>query len=172
MTIGFLRLGSEDRARVAHLVPEPQEAVFTAVPAERLRVLGPGETGWAVTVGEDIVGFFVLDRDFAATHDFALPGEVGLRSLLIDPARRGKGLGQAVMLGLPQLVAQEFPGAAGVVLTCNFRNTVAYRTYIRSGFVDTGEVDHGGSAGPQHAMRLGASLSGPRRPATEPGETG
>ncbi|PZQ96809.1 MAG: GNAT family N-acetyltransferase [Cereibacter sphaeroides] len=143
-----------DGARVMHLIPGPHEHIFTATPADRLRALGHAETGWAILEGDDVVGFFVLDGDFAALHDFAREDEIGLRSLLIDSARRGEGLGQAAMLALPGLVAREYPQARGVVLTCNLRNKKAYETYLRAGFADTGEVYLGGSAGPQHIMQL------------------
>jgi hypothetical protein len=41
-----------------------------------------------------------------------------------------------------------------VVLTVNVRNPVARAVYVRGGFVDAGELHLGGSAGPQHVLRL------------------
>ena len=58
------------------------------------------------------------------------------------------------MAALPGLVTRELPGARTVVLTVNVRNQVARQLYLRHGFTDTGELYLGGSAGPQHVLRL------------------
>ena len=39
-----------------------------------------------------------------------------------------------------------------LVLTVNVANPAAIAAYLRAGFVDTGELFHGGSAGAQHIM--------------------
>jgi predicted GNAT family acetyltransferase len=59
-----------------------------------------------------------------------------------------------MVAALPGTLAADLPAARSVVLTVNVRNDVARRLYLRGGFVDTGELHLGGSAGPQHVLRL------------------
>jgi RimJ/RimL family protein N-acetyltransferase len=51
-------------------------------------------------------------------------------------------------------VRRDFPRARTLVLTVNVRNPAARAVYVRGGFVDAGELYLGGSAGPQHVLRL------------------
>ncbi len=154
MSVRFERLSPQDTGRVAALALGPGQDAFTAAPAERLAALGPGEEGWAILDADGIAGFFVLDRNISDEHPYARPGEVVLRSLLIDAARQGRGLGRAAMEALPALVAAEYPGTPAIALTVNVRNTTARSAYLRAGFLDEGELYHGGRSGPQHVMRL------------------
>ena len=154
MSVRFERLSPQDTGRVAALALGPGQDAFTAAPAERLAALGPGEEGWAILDADGIAGFFVLDRNISDEHPYARPGEVVLRSLLIDAARQGRGLGRAAVEALPALVAAEYPGTPAIALTVNVRNTTARSAYLRAGFLDEGELYHGGRSGPQHVMRL------------------
>ena len=154
MSVRFERLGPGDKARIAHLALGPGQDAFTADPVARLSALGQGEEAWAVVEGDAIAGFFVLDRNISGEHPYARPGEVVLRSLLIDAARQGRGLGRAAMAALPSLVAAEYPGTPAIALTVNVRNTTARSAYLRAGFLDEGDLYHGGRSGPQHVMRL------------------
>lgn len=154
MSVRFERLTPQDTGRVAALALGPGQDAFTAAPAERLAALAPGEEGWAIVDADGIAGFFVLDRNISDEHPYARPGEVVLRSLLIDAARQGRGLGRAAMAALPGMVALQYPGVVSIVLTVNVRNAAARTAYLRAGFRDEGELFLGGRSGPQHVMRL------------------
>lgn len=102
-----------------------------------------------------LVGMFKLDPLYHERHDFAAPTSIGLRGMLIDAARQGRGLGQRALAELPPHVALHYPDAAEVVLTVNLQNPAARAVYLKAGFRDEGEVYTGGTRGPQHVMRLG-----------------
>ncbi len=153
--IGFTRLTPAETARVAHLTMAPGQDRFTADPVRRLQDLPPGQDAWGVLdAAGAVVGFLVIDRDYPAAHPFAQAGEHGLRSVLIDAARQGTGLGKAAMAGLRGLMTRHYPGVPGLVLTVNAANPAARAVYLKAGFTDTGEVWLGGRAGPQHVLRM------------------
>ncbi len=154
MSVAFARLGPEDAPRVAHLTVGPGQEQFTARPASRLGALREGEEPWAVLWAGDIVGFLIIDRGYAAQYDFAFPGELGLRSVLIDAGRQGEGIGTAAMAKLRGLMAAEYPDARSLALTVNCANPAAKAVYAKAGFGDTGFLFHGGRAGPQHILRM------------------
>ena len=144
-----------DTARVAHLALAPGQERFTANPVTRLQNLPADQDAWGLRdAAGTVVGFLVIDRGYPAAHPFARAGECGLRSVLIDAARQGEGLGTAAMAGLQGLMAQHYPAAPGLVLTVNTANTAARAVYLKAGFVDTGELWLGGRSGPQHVLRL------------------
>ena len=82
------------------------------------------------------------------------PRDVLLRAFLVDAAAQGRGIATRALAHLPDFVAERLPGARRIVLSVNLRNPVAIRTYARAGFADTGELYHGGAAGPQHVFEL------------------
>lgn len=154
MNLGYERLGAEDAPRVAHLTLRPGQDQFTAVPAQRLAALRPGEDPWGVLWDDVLAGFLIIDRYYSSQYDFAHSGEPGLRSVLIDAARQGEGIGTAAMEALPALMQAEYPQARSLVLTVNRQNPGALAVYLRAGFVDTGTLFLGGRAGPQHILRM------------------
>ncbi|MBI1219719.1 MAG: GNAT family N-acetyltransferase [Rhodobacteraceae bacterium] len=154
MSLGFQRLTRDDVPRIDHLTMAPGQDAFTADPALRLASLAADQHAWAILWAGDAVGFLVIDQGFAATHDFARPGEPGLRSVLIDAARQGEGIGKAAMAGLRGLMAATYPEAESLVLTVNERNPAARAVYLNAGFADTGALWLGGRSGPQHILRL------------------
>jgi RimJ/RimL family protein N-acetyltransferase len=101
-----------------------------------------------------IVGFFIIDRAYADQYDFCSKNEIGFRAYFIDESQQGNGYGKASILTLKDHLRAEYPGYPAVVLSVNCRNDIAYRLYLRGGFTDTGELYHGGSAGPQHILRM------------------
>lgn len=80
-----------DAPRFAHVVLAPGQEDFVTYPVDRLSRLGPEEDGYGIFANGAIAGFFVIDRAYAAAHDFAGPGRIGLRALAIDAARQGQG---------------------------------------------------------------------------------
>ena len=107
-----------------------------------------------------LVGFFHIDTGYADEDDFAQPVDIGLRAFFIDQRQQGLGYGRQAMTYLPQLMQTHYPEAKRLVLTVNCNNPTAYQLYCRNGFVDHGELYHGGSAGPQHILRQPLSADG------------
>ena len=100
------------------------------------------------------VGLFRIDRNYPAMHGFALHGDLGLRTVLIDAACQGKGIGTSAMLALPAYLRDIYPKARRLWLTVNLQNSAAIASYLKGGFTDTGAIWPHGDAGPQHIMRL------------------
>lgn len=157
--IGFARLGPDDAPRVDHLTLGPGQERFTAHPASRLGALRPAEEAWAILWRGDVAGFLVIDLSYSEQYDFALPGEAGLRSVLIDAARQGEGIGSAAMAALRGLMAEHYPAAESLVLTVNAGNPAARAVYLKAGFADTGALYHGGRSGPQQVLRMALNES-------------
>lgn len=103
---------------------------------------------------DEPVGFFNLDLTYANQYDFANQDELGLRAFFIDARHQGHGYGKAAACLLKPYLQHNYPHYRSLVLTVNCKNPAAYRVYQHSGFIDTGELYHGGAAGPQHIMRL------------------
>ena len=108
----------------------------------------------AVRAGDAVVGFYRLD--FAPRtvlgRDHAEP-TVGLRAFMIDHRQQGHGYGLLAVAACVDDLRLRHPGRRLLVLTVNCANPVAIRAYLRAGFLDTGELFRGGSAGPQHVMQ-------------------
>ncbi|MDE3239105.1 MAG: GNAT family N-acetyltransferase [Paracoccaceae bacterium] len=154
MSPAFARLVPGDEARLAHLTMAPGQDRFTADPVTRLAGLPPDQDGWAILWEGAVAGFMVIDRGYAAAHDFARDGEPGLRSVLIDAGLQGRGIGKAAMAALPGFMARHYPAARSLCLTVNAQNLGAKAVYERAGFADTGSLYLGGRSGPQHVLRM------------------
>lgn len=101
------------------------------------------------------IGFYRIETQprCIADRDFPRPA-LGLRSFFIDARWQRRGLGTLALAALVADLAQRHPDAQDLVLTVNTRNTAGIALYLRAGFVDTGELYHGGRSGPQHLMVL------------------
>ncbi|PTY37300.1 hypothetical protein BGP77_03995 [Saccharospirillum sp. MSK14-1] len=100
------------------------------------------------------VGFCNIDTAYSQYYEFAEPGELGLRSFLIDQRFQGQGLGKATSAALLPYLKRHYHQHPAIVLTVNQRNLAAYHLYRLAGFEDDGELYLGGAAGPQHVLRL------------------
>lgn len=103
---------------------------------------------------DSVVGFFLLDLDYASQHDFAEHHELGLRSLLIGHAFQGRGIGYQSMEDIRRFAQTHYRDYSHICLTVNEKNLAAYRCYQKAGYQDNGQRYTGGSAGPQHILRL------------------
>ena len=74
---------------------------------------------------------------------------------------------RSARIALPDVVRRDFPDARSLVLTVNVRNPAARAVYLGGGFVDGGEQYLGGSAGPQHVLRLDVGATGAGMAASE-----
>ncbi|USD66962.1 GNAT family N-acetyltransferase [Vibrio sp. SCSIO 43136] len=107
-----------------------------------------------VIENHNVVGFFKLDMTYSERYDFCPNTAIGLRSMLIDSAHQGRSLGSMALKQLAEYVSMRWLTVEYVYLTVNCRNKGAYKSYLKSGFMDTDTLYHGGPVGPQHVMRL------------------
>lgn len=105
-------------------------------------------------VGNQMVGFCNIDIAYAQHYPFTNPGELGLRAFFIDYKMQGKGYGKTAIQVLRNYLREKYTAYPSICLTVNCKNPAAYHCYEKGGFYDTGELYHGGKAGPQHIMRM------------------
>ena len=144
------------RDRVLCLGPRPDQERFAGQAAETLPVAEADPRRQAVAILEDgePVGFCVLHRGPGPGGLAPTPADVLLRSFFVDASAQGRGIATRALTGLPRFVAEQVPGARRIVLTVNTRNPAAIRAYAKAGFLDRGELYHGGGQGPQHILEL------------------
>jgi len=151
---------------VAPVTPELGEAV------RRLRVAPDqapfvGDTGFnlddalrdprsdamAILVGAVAIGFYRIDHapTIVARRSIG-EASLGLRAFFIDADWQGRGLGTRAVQACCEDLRTRHPGRRLLALNVNCRNVAAINAYRKAGFVDTGELYLGGSAGPQHLM--------------------
>jgi len=113
----------------------------------------PGSEALALIVDDVVVGYVRIDRRATALGDHPLAeGAVALRSFMIDASRQGEGLGERALDAIHAYVAGRHPDRERILLTVNVRNEAAVHVYRRTGYRDSGELYHGGLAGPQFVL--------------------
>jgi len=143
------------RPAVLRLAVHPGQLPFVGRTGDSLADVAvcPGSEALALCVDDEVVGYVRIDRHAAALGDHPLvDGAVALRSLMIDAARQGQGIGAAGLAAIHAWVAGRYPDRERILLTVNVLNTPAVRAYRRAGYRDSGELYHGGAAGPQHVL--------------------
>lgn len=113
----------------------------------------PRSDAMAILVGATAMGFYRLD--YAPTIVARKPiddASVGLRAFFIDADWQGRGLGTRAINACCDDLRRRHPERRLLALNVNCRNVAAINAYRKAGFVDTGELYLGGSAGPQHLM--------------------
>lgn len=133
----------EDFKDLTSYALDEQQSQFTAMPELTLEVIKEKNTGgkFPVTIfyQRKAVGFFVLDfgpDKFELTEN---ENSTLVRSLSINPAYQGKGIGKQSMNLLSDFIKAEFPDCNEVVLAVNFNNKNAYGLYLKCGFEDHGK---------------------------------
>ncbi|MDQ0455195.1 GNAT family N-acetyltransferase [Rhizobium paknamense] len=153
-------LSRHDRFRVEHLQLPPQQQMFAGT-IEAAFASDEADVDFHMGLaGDEPVCFFKIDRGYAerlADFDLAtagfVPGDLGLRAMIVGSQYQGKGYGKAAMAALPDHLRQHYP-AHNAFLTVNLRNPVAIGVYKKGGWEDTGQHYLGGKVGPQHLFRL------------------
>lgn len=142
-----------EAVRALRVAPEQLEFVGdTAFNLDDTR-RDPDSEAMAVLAGDEVVGFYRLDFHPGAVGGRAFEEpSVGLRAVVIDRRRQGRGYGARAMDACCEDLRRRHPQRRLLALTVNCRNLAAIAAYRRSGFVDTGELFLGGAAGPQHLM--------------------
>lgn len=144
----------ELRQAVLLLAPTAEQELWSGAAVETLpeAEADPGRRPFVILDEQgEAAGFFVLDETPSPADPSA---DLVLRAFFIDRAHQRRGIGGRALSALPDLVARQLPAARMVVLTVNVRNQVARRLYLQHGFTDNGDRYSGGSAGPQHVLRL------------------
>ncbi|URX63573.1 GNAT family N-acetyltransferase [Luteibacter anthropi] len=152
------------RAEVSALAVHPAQTMFVGQVSDSLADVAvcPGSEALALLEDGAVVGYVRIDRTAAALGDSPfVAGAVALRSFLIDAHRQGRGLGTRALAAIAAYVAGRHPDRQRILLTVNVRNEGAVRAYARAGYVDSGTLYHGGSAGPQHVMWASLPPSNP-----------
>ena len=107
-----------------------------------------------IRMGQQVIGFFLLDTQYPQNYDFCPANSLGLRAFFIDDNQQGKGYGKQASKQLKPYLSKHYSSYRSVYLTVNCQNPVAYSCYQNAGFLDTNEQYLGGLAGPQHVMKM------------------
>jgi len=135
------------------LAPHPEQEEFSGRADQTLPLAerDPARHPYVLLEAGEPVAFLILDE---TPSDADPSADLLLRGFFVDAAAQGRGVATRAVSALPDVVRRDFPTARSVVLTVNVRNPAARAVYVRGGFVDAGELYRGGSAGPQHVLRL------------------
>ncbi|WP_299904770.1 GNAT family N-acetyltransferase [uncultured Paracoccus sp.] len=147
-------LSKDDPTRVAHIHVLPEQEPFCGTIAGHFADFDPAVDFHQISRDGRVVGFFKIDHAYPQRYEFAHPGEIGLRGVMIDRGEQGRGTGTAAMAMLRHYLPGLYPEPPALVLTVNAINPAAIAAYTRAGFTDTGERYLGGKIGPQHVMRM------------------
>ena len=113
----------------------------------------PTSDAMAIVVDDAVVGFYRLDYAPTIVAWKAICGaSVGLRAFMLDRRSQGQGLGTRAINACCTDLQSRHPDRRLLALNVNCQNRAAIHAYRKAGFVDTGELYFGGSAGPQHLM--------------------
>lgn len=113
----------------------------------------PASEPMAILLGDAPMGYYRIEPTArsVAGRDFAAPA-LGLRAFFIDARWQRRGLGRQALQAIFADLARRHPSARLLALTVNRDNRAARHLYRRTGFVDSGELYHGGRPGPQHLL--------------------
>ncbi|TFE36569.1 pyridoxal-phosphate dependent enzyme [Paraburkholderia dipogonis] len=141
-----------DSGSVAHLRLKPEQTQFVDPLYAVFRDLQDSslhedEHPCSLAVGDKIVGFFVL-RERAALPEWALLDAITVHSFRIGQPYQGNGYGKAASGLMANWVLSNRQYANRLMLAVNRRNALARRTYLNSGFRETG-VNYCGPTGHQ-----------------------
>lgn len=100
---------------------------------------------------EKPAGFFVLDFGEDKLDLTDNPNSTLLRSLSVNPALQGKGIGKEAMLQIDDFIRKHFKDCDEIVLAVNQNNISAYELYVKTGYHYEGKTRIGRS-GPQYLM--------------------
>lgn len=141
------------REAALRLAPHPEQEQFSGRADQTLPLAerDPARHPYVLLEDGAPVAFLILDE---TPSDADPSADLLLRGFFVDAAAQGRGVAARAVAALPAVVRRDLPRVRTVVLTVNVRNPAARAVYVRGGFVDAGELYLGGSAGPQHVLRL------------------
>ncbi|SHO58942.1 GNAT family N-acetyltransferase [Vibrio quintilis] len=152
--IRIIRMNIRHLPEVSRLKVNDDQLPFVGHIQEILTIISGTVYPHLVMAGEQVAGFFLIDTAYGDQYDFAPVGCLGLRAFFIDQKFQGLGCGKQAVRLLPAYLQSEYPAYQEVYLTVNCRNPGARHCYLSADFQDTNALYSGGSAGPQHIMKL------------------
>lgn len=143
-----------DRSAIEQLVLDPEQEQFAGSVATIFEELQDSEEEhpFAIVTRGKSVGFFIL-REKHLLPLWAPDGVITLHSFRICNACQRRGFGRAGVELAISWIAKNRPGVARLMLAVNARNLAARSTYLKCGFVDTGEI-FPGPIGNQHILGI------------------
>ena len=121
----------------------------------------PHSEAMAVLEGDRVVGFYRIDLrpGIIAGCDYGNRC-AALRSLVIDRAHQGRGLGTRALLACCADLERRHPALRLLALAVDCDNGCAIGAYRKAGFVEGGALQFGAGAGPRRLMlrRLGQAV--------------
>lgn len=151
--VSLRRMENRDFQKVLQLKIKAEQKQYVSPIATMLLNQQPSEDCHLLVLDDEIVGFFLIDRDYSQRYDFSEPGEIGLLGYFVDANHQGQGVGKAGVQALKNYLQIQYPQARAVVLTVNCKNTGAIKAYLAGGFQDSQQLYWGDRSGPQHIMR-------------------
>ncbi|MEM5433415.1 MULTISPECIES: pyridoxal-phosphate dependent enzyme [Cupriavidus] len=150
-------LSRDDCASVSHLDVKPEQRQFVdplyTVFLELQRSSHhENEHPCAVVVCDEIVGFFVL-RERDALPEWASSDAITMHSFRIGQPYQGNGYGKATSGLAVDWILSNRQYVNRLMLAVNKRNSIAMRTYLNSGFQETG-INYCGPAGLQNIIEF------------------
>ncbi|MEJ7747036.1 MAG: GNAT family N-acetyltransferase [Luteimonas sp.] len=142
-----------DQVRALRVTPDQVKYVgnFAFNLEDALR--DPSSEAIVVLADDEAIGFYRLDFAPRAVIGRTLGApSVGVRAFGIGRQFQGRGLGTRAALAMCADLQLRHPDRRLVVLAVNCSNRMAVSAYRNAGFIDTGQLFAGGSAGPQHVM--------------------
>ncbi|MEO1139218.1 MAG: GNAT family N-acetyltransferase [Pseudomonadota bacterium] len=132
-TLQLFPLPRSEVAKVQHLELPATQSDFVGTIAEMTADADPDQDFFAVRVGDDVVGFFKIDRQFSRTVERLPQGTHGFRGLLIGAQYQGQGHGRALLKQLPTYIAHHYT-ISDLWLSVDAHNTRAIRLYEKHGW--------------------------------------
>lgn len=113
----------------------------------------PLSEAMAILADDTVIGFYRLDfaPNAVAGRASGAPS-VGLRAFMLDLAQQGRGHGTRAAVAMCADLRRRHPQRRLLLLAVNCRNRAAVAAYRKAGFVETGELQRGGRAGPLQLM--------------------
>ncbi|WP_419882173.1 GNAT family N-acetyltransferase [Peribacillus sp. B-H-3] len=126
-------------ALLQYVLPAEQ-AIYTSMPADAVKVCRDGEDNLAVLITEDEMpaGFFILDYGTEANVYTGNEEAVIFNSFSIDQRYQGRKIAVQAMTLLPGFVKQMIPQKNEILLTVHHTNIPARNLYEKCGFKDNG----------------------------------
>jgi RimJ/RimL family protein N-acetyltransferase len=145
--------GLADAVRALRVAPDQYAHVGDASFNLANAAADPNSDAMAILADDAVIGFYRLDyRPTAVSWKPLLATSVVMRAFMLDRAWQGRGLAVRAIRACCQDIARRHPDRRLVALNVDCCNVVAIRAYRQAGFVDTGELHFGGSAGPQRLL--------------------
>ncbi|MFD0050126.1 GNAT family N-acetyltransferase [Actinomycetes bacterium NPDC127524] len=130
---------SDFPALIQYVLPEEQ-AIYTTMPADAVKVCREGEDKLAVLITEDemTAGFFVLDYGPESNIYTGNEEAVIFKSFSIDQRYQGRKVAVQALYLLPEFVKRAIPYKNEILLTVHHTNIPARNLYEKCGFKDKG----------------------------------